>query len=84
MEEIIGEDYHLLLASVHEWVLVSASAVSYDVVIKHVKEMNETVIGPEIFLSDKVHCYNIAERRLITNKEKIPFGIEKEANEIYN
>ncbi len=63
--ECIGEDYYLLPASVHEWVLVADSYVcDKEALFSMVRDINDFEVSKEEILSYNVYFYNISSQKI--------------------
>ena len=65
----LGCNYYVLPSSIHEVIVVPAD-VEADMLFQMVREINETAVAPEEFLSDSVYLYDREKRQLSIACEK--------------
>lgn len=59
IQNVFGEDYYLLPASIHEWIVLPVSSVDDEDYLRYmVTQVNRTELLPEEVLSDNVYLYN--------------------------
>jgi len=65
IRDVLGVDYYLIPASVHEWIVLPNNGTCDVDYLKYlVKSMNDTVISPEEVLSDAIYMYHLETQNI--------------------
>ena len=63
--QVLEDDFWILPSSIHECIVIPAGcAMSPDEMTQLVREVNETIVSPEEFLSDQIYYYQFLMHRL--------------------
>lgn len=64
MGQLVGENYYIIPSSVHEWIIMSVSMTSKEMLEETINEVNAE-LEPEYFLGNQFYLYDVEKKEII-------------------